>query len=110
MPKAVDSVLVALLSAVVINDVSAQTIRVEPRFTTMDRPIAIHIRGLSPGQRASVRASSVDAAGRLWISSLPVSANSRGRAELATGAEAGATRRDASELLTSMTVRGEETP
>ena len=110
MSTVLDCVLVALLSPVVINIVSAQTIRVEPRFTTMDRQIAIHISGLPPGQRAHVRATSVDEAGRLWISSLPVSANARGMAELATRPDGGVTRRDASDLLTSMTVRGEETP
>lgn len=45
MHKALDRVLVALLSPVVISVVSAQTIRIEPRFATMDRSIAIHISG-----------------------------------------------------------------
>lgn len=87
----------ALILLVVLKSVaSGQSIHVEPRVATMDQPIALHIVGLPPGQRGTVRASSVEKSGRLWVSMRDVSI--------------GDSVVDASELLTSMTVRGEETP
>jgi dienelactone hydrolase len=76
----------------------------------MDRPIAIHVRGLEPLQAVTIRASSVDKAGKLWLSALELTANVSGSIDLPERARKDGRGHAASELLTSMTVRGEDTP
>jgi dienelactone hydrolase len=84
-----------------------QSIHIESRFATMDRPLVIHASGLSPWQSATIRASSVDKSGKLWVSSLTETADRQGRIDVpAQGPEGVAT---TSALLTLMTPKDEET-
>lgn len=85
------------------------TIRVVPDSVLIDKPVAIHVTGLKPGQRATIRASTKDTRGRDWRSFATFLADQQGQIDPATQKPIDGTYAsvDAMGLLWSLTIAGE---
>jgi dienelactone hydrolase len=83
MSRSHATLLFALVTASVAG---AQTIRVAPRWTTMDAPIRIRATSLPTGSPVTIRASMVDRAGQRWESHAVFTANSMGVVDVANDA------------------------